>query len=37
MAEIDDALPNNPPSDSEFVEQEVVTAGMKLMNGKSIY
>jgi hypothetical protein len=26
MAEIDDALPNNPPSDSEFVEQEVVTA-----------
>jgi hypothetical protein len=26
MAEIDDALPNNSPSDSEFVEQEVVTA-----------
>jgi hypothetical protein len=25
MAEIDDALPNNPPSDSEFVEQEVVS------------
>ena len=26
MAEIDDALPNSLPSDSEFVEQEVVTA-----------
>ena len=25
MAEIDDSLPNNPPSDSEFVEQEVVS------------
>jgi len=25
MADIDDALPNNPPSDSQFVEQEVFT------------
>jgi hypothetical protein len=36
MAEIDDALPNNPPSDSEFVEQEVVTAGIEI-NDKCIY
>ena len=25
MADIDDALPNNPQSDSQFVEQEVFT------------